>query len=292
MSGRPRDEAPATSMSSGTPPATPGSRPPRALIRRLLRRTRAPLFGLVCLAIWELVSLANTAAIPRANVPAPTDIVRALVSQGATHTFWVSLGQTAEGCGAGLGLAAAAAVPVGLAIGSSATLYALLRGLIELLRPIPSVAVLPLAVLVLGIGLRLALVLVAVGAFWPLLIQTIYGVQDVDPEARDMGRAYGLGRIGIFVRVTLPGSAPYVMTGLRISAIVALNVVIAAEFVVGSTGGFGSMMNLLANANRIPELYSYIVASGILGLLINVALRRAERRILRWHHSQRRIEPL
>ena len=279
-------------MASGAPPAAPASKRVQALLRRLLRRTQALLFGLACLGIWEVVSLANTSVIPRANVPAPTDIVRALVNQGQTHTFWVALGHTAEGCGAGLGLAAAAAVPIGLLIGSSATLYGLVRGLIELLRPIPSVAILPLAVLVLGIGFRLVLVLVAVGAFWPLLIQTIYGVQDVDPEARDMGRAYGLGRAGIFVRVTLPGSAPYVMTGLRISAIVALNVVIAAEFVVGSTGGFGSEMNLLANADQIPALYGYIVASGILGLLINVALRRAERRILHWHPSQRRVEPL
>ena len=243
--------------------------------------------AVVLLVVWELLSRADTVYVPRADVPPPSDIVQALYHQLGSASFWSAVGATLKGWSLGLLLALVAGVPLGIAIGSSRTAFLSTRAVIEFHRPIPSLTLLPLLVLVIGIRFNLKLSLVALGSFWPLLVQALYGVQDVDPLARDMARAYGLSRIRIFLQIVLPSALPYVVTGLRLAAILALNIAIGVELIVGSTGGMGVQMNLLQLANRIPEMYAYVVAAAILGLVINAAVRRLERRSLHWHASQR-----
>jgi ABC-type nitrate/sulfonate/bicarbonate transport system permease component len=155
------------------------------------------------------------------------------------------------------------------------------------LRAIPGITLLPLLVLVLGIQFDLKLTLVGIACFWPLLVQTIYGVQDVDPVAKDMARAYGIGRTRTFFEVILPSTVPYIVTGLRLSAIIALNVAIGAELLVGGTGGIGDRMGKLSLVGAVPQMFVYVVAAAILGLLIRFGLGAAEKRVLHWHPSQR-----
>ena len=262
------------------------------MIRRVGRRSRPILFALVLLVAWELLARADTTALPRRNVPAPTDIVRQLFDQGRTGDFWRAVGQTLEGWGIGLAIAAVAAILLGVVVGSSRPAYKSLRAVIELLRPIPSIAAIPLLVLVIGIGMNLKLLVIAVACFWPIFLQTIYGVQDVDREARDMGRVYGFGRWMVFSRIVVPSATPYIVTGVRLAAVTALNVAIAIELLIGSTHGIGEQMNQLQVANRVPAVYAYIVVAGLLGLLINFGIRGFERRVLRWHPAQRKMVPL
>jgi ABC-type nitrate/sulfonate/bicarbonate transport system permease component len=260
---------------------------------RTLRRTALPvLTGLALLVAWELISRANTLYLPRSAVPPPTDIVRALYHEAQTALYWESVRDTLEAWAYGLALTSVAAIPLGIVIGSSRLLFISTRAVIEFLRPIPGLTLLPLLVLVIGIGFNLKLSLVVIGAFWPLLIQSLYGVQDVDPVARDMARAYGLRRPLIFLRVVLPSSLPYVVTGFRLAAILALNITIGVELLVGSTTGIGEQMNTLQLANRVPEMYAYVVSAAVIGLVINALVRVGERRVLHWHASQRQAVPL
>jgi len=261
-------------------------------MHRVVRRSRPLLFGLAVLVLWELLSRADTLALPRRNVPAPTDIARQLFDQGRTAEFWTAVGQTLEGWAIGLAVATIAAVVLGVIVGSSRPIYKSLRAMIELLRPIPSIAAIPLLILVIGIGLNLKLLVIAVACFWPIFLQTIYGVQDVDHEARELGRVYGFSRPMVFTRIVVPSATPYIVTGIRLSAATALNVAIAIELLIGSTHGIGEQMNQLQVANRVPAVYAYIVVAGLVGLLINVGIRGAERRILRWHPAQRKLVPL
>ena len=122
--------------------------------------------------------------------------------------MWKAVGNTLQGWAIGLGLAIVLGVPAGILIGSSRWAYRALRVPIEFLRPIPSVALIPLAVLVYGTGLESKVFLATFAWFWPMLIQTIYGVQDVDPVATDTARAFGLGRRSRLWRVTLPERGP------------------------------------------------------------------------------------
>jgi ABC-type nitrate/sulfonate/bicarbonate transport system permease component len=274
-------------MAVDTATLGPGGTTGSALLRRGRDIGLAVGAALVLLVAWELLSRADTIYLPRADVPPPSEIVQALYRQVQLAAFWDALGATLKGWSLGLLLAILAGVPLGVVIGSSRTAFLSSRAVIEFLRPIPSLTLLPLLVLVIGIRFNLKLALVGLGCFWPILVQTVYGVQDVDPLARDMARAYGLGRTRIFAQIVLPSSLPYIVTGLRLAAILALNIAIGVELIVGSTGGMGVQINLLQLANRIPEMYAYIVAAAIVGLAINFLVRRVERWSLHWHASQR-----
>src|SRR5439155_17271407 len=156
------------------------------------------------LSLWELVS--RTSLISQQDLPAMSTSFRALWSLMQTGDFWVAFAQTVRGWAVGLGIATALAVPIGILLGSSDFAARAFRVPIEFLRPIPSAALIPLLFLTLGTTLKSEIFLATFGAFWPLLVQTMYGVRDVDPLAIDTGRSFGVGRLERLVRIKLPSS--------------------------------------------------------------------------------------
>jgi ABC-type nitrate/sulfonate/bicarbonate transport system permease component len=245
----------------------------------------APLATIaVLLAGWELV--VRGGLIPASSIPTMSATAAELLSQLGDGAFWSAVGETLEGWGLGLGIAIALGIPLGVLIGSSRWVFRALRVPIEFLRPIPSVALIPLAVLIYGTGLQSKVFLAAFASFWPLLIQTIYGVQDVDPVATDTARSFGLGRWARLYRVTLPSAVPYIATGVRISSSVALILAVTAELVIGSPG-LGRSINVARSGGNLELMYALIVTTGLLGWALNVVATRAERRVLHWHPSQR-----
>ena len=163
----------------------------------------APLAAVAAvLALWEL--LVRTGLLSESSFPPMTETVGRFFDQLATGDFWTAVGNTLQGWALGLGIAILLAVPAGMLVGSSRLLYRALRVPIEFLRPIPSVALIPLAVLVYGTGLQSKVFLAAFASFWPLFVQTLYGMQDVDPVVTDTARSFGLGRFERIWRITLP----------------------------------------------------------------------------------------
>ena len=212
--------------------------------------------------------------------------VRELWSLLETHSFWGAVLHTVRGWAIGLGLAAALAVPIGIVLGSSGLLAQAFRVPNEFLRPIPSAALIPLLFLTLGTNLKSEIFLASFGAFWPLLVQTMYGVHDVDPLALDTARSFGVGPLERLVRITLPSSVPYIATGLRISSTVALILAFTAELFMG-TPGLGQAVNFAESYGLTTQLYALALATGFLGVAIHTVSSAIERRILRWHPSQR-----
>lgn len=255
-----------------------------------MRRAVLPLGTvLVLIGVFEAVGVLGL--VSRKYFPTVTSIARSLVDQAGTAVYWHSVLASLAGFGWGLLIAVGAGIPIGMVVGSSETAYRFVRFPIEFLRTIPSVAVLPLVVLLFGITLQMKIYLVAFVAFWPVVVQTIYGVHDVDPLARDSARCYGLGRLRQFLWVVLPSSAPYIATAVRIAAIAALGVDIAVEMIVG-TSGIGNLMDSAQYASSGPALYALIVTTGVLGWLINATLHQVENRTLHWHVSRRRqVQP-
>jgi ABC-type nitrate/sulfonate/bicarbonate transport system permease component len=239
---------------------------------------------LAVLVLWEMI--VRGGIVPQRWSPPPSSVLVALALELLTPSFWIAVGQTLEGWAVGLALAIAIAVPLGLVIGSVSLLYHALRVPIEFMRPVPSVALVPLAILVFGLGFSTKLFLVVFAAVWPLLLQTIYGVQDVDPVARDTMRSFGVGRVRRLVLVTLPSASPYVATGLRLSSSVALILAVTAELVVG-TPGLGSQLTAAENGNSTALVYALIVATGVVGWALSAGIRAAERRLLAWHPAYR-----
>jgi ABC-type nitrate/sulfonate/bicarbonate transport system permease component len=240
------------------------------------------------LGLWQFVVKAGL--IAEQDLPAMTTTFSELWTMMHTREFWTAFGQTVRGWALGLGIATALAVPTGILLGSSQFAQRAFRIPVEFLRPIPSAALIPLLFLTLGTTLQSEVFLATFGAFWPLLVQTIYGVRDVDPVALDTARSFGVGRFERLYRIKLPSSVPYIATGLRISSAVALILAFTAELFMG-TPGLGHIMNVAESFGLTVQVYALALATGFLGLAIYVLFAALERRALRWHPSQRAEAP-
>ncbi len=251
---------------------------------RRVKRWGLPVLGIaLALALSEITS--RLKILPPEEYPPVSVIGQSLLLEIQSQLFWRSVGQTVEGWAIGLALGIATAIPIGIVIGANEQIFRSLRLVIEALRPVPPVALIPLAILIFGIGMGTKVFLITLSAFWPILFQTIYGVQDVDPIARDTVRSYGLGRLARVRYLVLPSAAPYIMTGIRIASSIALIVAVSTELVVGAPG-LGKSINEAQIGGANPVQYSYIVAAGVLGWVLSAFFRRLERQLLHWHESQ------
>lgn len=224
--------------------------------------------------------------LPARWFPPVTEIWWTFINALFTADFWGDVGNTMLGWAIGLSVAAALAIPLGMLIGSNDVAAAASRATIEFMRPIPSVALIPLAVLLWGIGLETKVFLVGFASFWPILFQALYGIQSVDPQQLQVIRVYRLGRWAAFRHVIVPSIASYVATGLRISAAIALALSITAELVVGAPG-LGRSIMLAQSSGVTTDMYAFILATGLLGWLLNTLFVRVERTALHWHPSYR-----
>jgi ABC-type nitrate/sulfonate/bicarbonate transport system permease component len=243
------------------------------------------LAGLVALVVVVEI-LPRTGLVPRQYFPTSSEIGSALADQLGESTFWTAVGDTLQGWALGLAIASVAGIVLGILIGSSRFTRELTASTIEFLRPIPSVALIPIAVLLFGSDIESKLLLVVYASFWQILIQVLYGVQDVDPVAQDTARAYGLNAWARVRYLTWPTALPYVMTGLRLAAAVALILAVTSELVIGNPGLGKSIANA-QSSGAYTTTYALVVVAGILGVLVNVLFRAIERRALSWHPSQR-----
>ncbi len=255
---------------------------------RRLRTLRKGLLGVVGLAgflvVWQLIPTFDL--INPQYLPYVTDVAARLAEESRDLAFWRRLGATMTSWGIGLAVATFAALVLGTIVGLVPVLRRATHTTVEFLRPIPSVALIPLAVLMFGIQREAALVIIIYASFWQVFVQVIYGVADVDSVARDTARSFGLTRRERLSHLVLPTALPYVMTGLRLAAAVALILAITAEMVIGNPG-LGSLIELSRSAGDSVGLYAFVVVTGLLGLLVNLVFRFIERRSLSWHQSIR-----
>jgi ABC-type nitrate/sulfonate/bicarbonate transport system permease component len=244
--------------------------------------------ALALLAVWELVS--RTGLVDARYLPPPSAVLLQLFTSLGAAGFWIDVGRTMTNWAVGLTMAIAAGCTLGLLIGSSSFLRRFTHSTIEFLRPIPSVALIPLAVLLFGTRMGSALMLIVYASFWQVLLQVLYGVADVDAIADEAARSYGLGRAARMRHVVWPTVLPYLMTGIRLAASVALILAITAELVIG-TPGLGKQIALAESGGAATEMYALIVAAGLIGVIINFGMRALERHLLAWHTSVRMDMP-
>ncbi len=260
----------------------------------LLRRARRPLLGAVgllgFLAVWQLVPSLGLA--DRQYLPYTTDVGARLAQEVVDLAFWRRLGLTMQAWAIGLTIASLAALALGTVIGLVPFLRRATHTTVEFLRPIPSVAIVPVAVIIQGVSMEAALIITVYASFWQMFVQVLYGVADVDVVARDTALSFGLTPAERLTKLVLPTALPYVMTGLRLAASVALILAITAEMVIGNPGLGTLIMLSRSTPGDAAGLYAFVVVAGLLGVTINAVFRLIERRVLHWHQSIRGEEVL
>ena len=220
------------------------------------------------------------------SVARPSQTLGALIQGLSSGELSREIGTTVVRFAQGFAAAVVLGVGLGVVIGSSRTLVAATSGVLEFLRPIPAVVLIPVAMLYLGLGTPMIRFVVAYAAVWPILINTLYGVRGTDRMLHDVARTSGVGRTERLLRVTLPAAAPSIATGVRVGAPIALLVCVTAEFLTLS-GGIGSYMRQRQDSFELPEMFAAIVLTAALGYAINVVLRTAQRRAVFWSGEER-----
>ncbi|WP_199484771.1 ABC transporter permease [Actinomadura craniellae] len=236
------------------------------------------------LAVLEFSTIVGL--LPEKTFPRVSADLRELAGMAGAAELWTAVGHTLQGWAISFALATVIAVLLGIAVGSNAVLYAATSAVIEFLRPIPSVALIPLVVLVLGTGLQSKVFLATFAATWPVLVATIYGMRDVEPVALETARSFRARPRDTLLSVVLPGAVPYIAPGLRVASTTALILCVTAELVIGAPG-LGQSITVAQAGGQYQLMYAFIIATGLLGVLLNLLFVALEKRLLRWHPSQR-----
>jgi NitT/TauT family transport system permease protein len=237
------------------------------------------------LALMQLVVASGL--VSHRSMPLATEMLHRVGSLMGSGSFLDALGDTLVSTLYAFLLAGAAAAVLGVVIGSERRLDRAMSGLIDFQRPIPSVAWIPVAILLFGLGLQMKVALAAYAAFWPILINTMYGVRDVDPVMLSTGRSFAWGRLKVLRTIIVRASLPFMATGLRIGAAVSLVVVITAEL-LGAESGVGVEIRSYEAAGRTDFVYGGILVIAIVGLIMNLVLTMTERRVVSWSPEHRR----
>jgi ABC-type nitrate/sulfonate/bicarbonate transport system permease component len=255
----------------------------RAAAARLSRVLKGVVGIAVAMGVWEVIRASG--ALPRAYIPGVGPILSTTVRDFGSDLL-PAAGSTLKAWAVGLAIIFPAGVILGVAVGLSRWLDAALRVVVEFLRPVPSVALIPIAVLVFGVSLRMQLLLIVYAAIWPVFFNVRYAVQGVDPLFLDTGRVAGLTHAALIWRVVLPSILPAVFTGVRIASSIALVLAVSAELITGAAG-LGKLIVDAQGATKIPLSYAGVLVTGIVGFLLNAMFSALDRRLVPWSLAAR-----
>jgi NitT/TauT family transport system permease protein len=263
------------------------------------RLVRSLLVPVTLLLAWEGISRAGL--VTPLILPSPTAVAvrwfayltpltpfdpaegpwwRWALSGELPHDVFTSVMRIVVGFVIGAGLA----LPLGLFMGARPVVYELFNPVLQVLRPIPPIAYIPLAILWFGLGNPPAFFLIALGAFFPVLMNTIAGVRAVDAIYLRAARNLGAGEWTLFWRVMIPAAMPYILTGIRVGIGVAFIVVIVAEMIAVNTG-LGYRILEAREYFWSDKVIAGMFTIGLCGLGIDLGMSRLNSRLLRWHRG-------
>ena len=241
---------------------------------------------LLLILIWQGLSFIQV--IPSYKLPPPVEIVLGfkdllIVGVPPGHLLHYHMLYSLYRVALGYAIAALLAIPLGLLMGWSAVLLKMIRPLIELIRPIPPLAWIPIAILWFGIGIKSAAFIIFLGAFFPILLNTISGVLSINPILVEAARTLHAKEKDVFLKVLLPGAVPSIFVGMRIGIGIGWMTLVAAEFTGVKEGyGLGYMIMTARDIQRPDEILSGMLVIGFIGLLIDIGLRTTESKMIRW----------
>lgn len=242
-----------------------------------------PILLILAWQVWTLTLPENSPA------PAPAKVVASFLALTASGDLIWSTLQSLGRVIAGFAIAMVCGISLGVLMGSSKAVRENLDPIVESFRPIAPMAILPIAILWFGTGTPAALTIVAYAAFFPLLVNTVYGVSRVDRQLVRAAQTMGIGRLRTVLAVIVPAAVPSVLLGSRLAMGVAWTAIIAAELAVGAksgsggSGGIGNMMFIFyAYSVDLNGIVVCMIVVGVIALLIDRLFRAAETRLLPW----------
>jgi len=235
------------------------------------------------LALWEISSRANL--ISPLFFPAPSKILGTLIKLLSTGKLLIHCGATLQRLTLGVILGGLPGLILGLAMGWSSRLRAAVDPIIAAIHPIPKLAIFPLIMILFGLGETSRVIAIAISSFFPMLINSMAGVRQLNPVYFEVSQNYGASPWKMFTRIVLPGSLPLVLTGFRLSVNMAMLISIGVEL-IASQEGLGKIIWFSWQTMRIVDLYASLVVIGILGVAINFLLQFFSHRLVPWYSDQ------
>jgi len=237
------------------------------------------LVAAALVALWQLA--ADHGGIPPVFLPGPDRAWSALVRGLSGGDLGRLTGATIERMVYGWILASLFGIALGALIGSSRVARAYVAPTLEMVRPIPVSAFMPIVIAFLGLTGDMVLVVIAIGSIWPVLLATVHGVSAVEPRLIEVSRVLKLSRLATLWKVALPNAQVDILAGMRLGLTVALILAVIGEMLT-SEDGLGSYVLLSARAFKSSEVFAGVILLGVIGLISNLALQAAEHRLLRW----------
>jgi ABC-type nitrate/sulfonate/bicarbonate transport system permease component len=237
-------------------------------------------------ALWQLVS--SSSFFVHQLIPSPWETVLSIKALSLTglpqgYRLITHIEESLYRVLYGFSLALIVAIPLGIIMGWSKVLRELVTPLVEILRPIPPLAWIPLAIFWFGIGLKSAVFIIFLGAFFPILLSTVSGVLSVDTLLIEAARTLGARRRDIYIKILVPGATPAIYTGARIGMGIAWMTLIAAEFTGVKSGyGLGYMIMVARDIQRPDHIVAGMIIIGVIGYTLDICLRGIEHTLLRW----------
>ena len=241
---------------------------------------------LALVALWQLLS--SSSLFVHQVIPSPWETVLSIKALSLTglpqgYRLITHIEKSLYRVLYGFSLALIVAIPLGIVMGWSKVLRELVTPLMEILRPIPPLAWIPLAIFWFGIGLKSAVFIIFLGAFFPILLSTVSGVLSVDTLLIEAARTLGAQRRDIYVKILIPGATPAIYTGARIGMGIAWMTLIAAEFTGVKSGyGLGYMIMVARDIQRPDHIVAGMIIIGVIGYTLDICLRGVEHTLLRW----------
>jgi sulfonate transport system permease protein len=246
---------------------------------RSMARLDALMLPAAMLAFWWAVTEAEL--ISRIYLPSPASVAEALYDNVVSSQLTRPVVDTAWRMLIGWFLASIIGIALGAAIALNPTARAVLGPTLELMRPLPASAIIPVAVLALGLTNKMVIFVIAFGSLWPVLLSTMTGFRGIEPRLREVAAALELSRSEYLWKIAFRSAAPDIIAGLRLGLTLALILCIVAEM-ISLTGGIGSEILLASRSFRSADLYAGIAVIGAMGFLLNRGIIAVENRLLRW----------
>lgn len=229
--------------------------------------------------IWYAVVAAHL--VPVAFVPSPVAAYDSLASGFMTGTLFAETLNTVFAMLVGW----LACSVLGVILGSIIGIWPLARQsigpVLEIFRPMPPAAVIPLAIAILGLTQGMSLSVVIFGAIWPALLATVHGFSSIEPRLREVGRALDMSMLSFIWKIALPNATPDIIAGMRLSMVVSLVLVVITDMITGRNG-LGSLVVLASRTFDMAGLFGGLILLSLVGFVSNAAIQAVERRVLRY----------